>query len=159
MPHIALIDHRDSVVAQQIHAILIRAYEQEVSLIPEGHALPPARSVADIQSCNEYFLGAFVQDELVGTVSVGPDDEPGQISVESLVVRADHQRQSIGRKLMQEALRLGNNAAFSVVASEANTPALALYQSLGFTEYRRGTLGAESTPMVKLRRSAGTHPK
>jgi hypothetical protein len=40
---------------------------------------------------------------------------------------------------------------FSVTTAAKNGPALALYHGLGFSEYRRGTLGPEAIEMVKLR--------
>jgi hypothetical protein len=44
--------------------------------------------------------------------------------------------------------------AFAVSTAAGNTPALALYQALGFVPYRYGVVDPEALPLVKLRRAA-----
>jgi len=145
------LNHRDPAVARCIHAVLVSAHAQEVDLLQlDGSALSE-RTADDIQRSNEYFLGAYQGETLAGAVSIGPDDEPRQLTIASLSVNAEHQRQGIGRLLVSEALRRGNGAAFSVVSAAANTPALALYRGLGFQEYRRGVAETGGLEMVKLR--------
>lgn len=151
-----LLDHRDAAVAHKLHALLVRAHAQETQLLQGAHTAALERTVQDIQSSNEYVLGVLSGDELLGAVSVGPDDEPGQILVTLLIVHPDHQRQGMARSLMRAALSLGQDAAFAVVTTAANTPALALYEQLGFVPYRHGLLGPDQLPMVKLRRAG--HP-
>ena len=150
---IEMLDHRDLAVATAIHRVLTLAYAQEAELLQVRHFAPLARTPEDIQSSTEYHLGALRGQELIGALSVGPDDEPGQINIASLVVHPRFQRQGIGRSLVIEALRLGNGAAFSVSTGARNAPALALYRQLGFVVYRRGTLGPEAIELVKLRRA------
>jgi ribosomal protein S18 acetylase RimI-like enzyme len=158
MFRIEWLDHREPAVAQRIHTVLTLAHAQEARLIKAGQDTTPARSVADIQTCDEHFLGAVAGHRLIGSVSVGSDDEPDQINVASLVVDPEYQRRGVAQALMREALRRGQSAAFSVITSEANAPALALYASLGFVPYRRGTAGPSLVNVVKLRR-AGTRQK
>jgi ribosomal protein S18 acetylase RimI-like enzyme len=153
MVFIQSLDHRDLLVAQRIHALLARANAQEVDLVQAGDSSSPKRTPEDIQSSSEFFLGAFLEGELVGSMGVGPGEEPGHIGIESLAVHADHQRQGVGRSLVVEALRRGHGVPFSVVSAAANLPALALYRHLGFIECRRGTLGPERLLMVQLRRA------
>ena len=109
------------------------------------------KTTADVQASAAYFLGAWRQDELSGLLSVGPDDEPGQLSIATLAVHPDHQRQGVGQSLLQEVLRRGNGAAFSVVSAADNLPALALYRRLGFVAYRSGSLGPHCRAVLKLR--------
>lgn len=152
MYQIEYLDHRTHAVAQRIHEVLVLAHAQEVDVIQAGKPMPAGRAVSEIQASSEHFLGAVIDGKLIGAVSVGPDDEPGQINVASLIVHPDHQRRGVAQSLMLKALELGNGAAFSVVTASANAPALALYASLGFVEYRRGISVAEQIEMVKLRR-------
>ena len=152
MPRIRPLDHREPDVARQIHALLRQAHAQEAERLGlPGHA-GAARSAEDIRSSIEFHLGAFEGETLVGATSVGPDDESGQITIVSLCVDPGHQRQGIGRSLVAEALRRGESMVFSVSAAAGNDAALALYRSLGFVEYRRGSLGPGQLAMVKLRR-------
>ena len=146
------IDHRDPSCAARILALMLPAHAQEAALMQLDPMQALDRSVADIAASPELFLGAFRQDRLVGVASVAPDDEPGQFVVGTLVVDVAHQRQGIGRALMDGLLRLVGAYPVAVKASETNLPALALYRELGFVTYRRGALGSGSLAMVKLRR-------
>ncbi len=149
--HIEPLNHRDPAVAHCIHAVLASAHTQELELLQlDGDSLSE-RTVDEIRCSNEYFLGAYQGQTLAGVVSIGPDDEPKQLSIASLSVHAEHQRQGVGRQLVSDALRRGNGAAFSVVSAAANVAALALYRGLGFQEYRRGVAETGGLEMVKLR--------
>ena len=154
--HIEPIDPRDLLIARQIHAVLLLAHAQEAMLLQIRHAHGLEQTPEDIQASTEVYLGAFRGGDrggaLVGAVSLRPDDEPAQINVAALVVHPQYQRQGIGRALMLEALRRGKGTNFSVATGVHNLPALALYRSLGFVEYRRGILEAEAIELVKLRR-------
>lgn len=154
MMHIEPLAHHELAVAQQIHAVLLLAHAQEARLLQVSDFVPMARTPEDIQASGDYFLGALRGDTLLGCLGLGPDDEPGQISIASLVVHPAHQRQGVARALMTEALRRGAGMVLSVATAAKNAPALALYRGLGFVEYRRGTLGPEALEIVKLRRAA-----
>lgn len=133
------------------------AYAQEAGLLGVKHFAPLERTREDIQSGTEFYVGALRDDELVGALALGPDDEPGQINIASLVVHPARQRQGIARMLVHEALRRVDGLALSAATGARNAPALALYREFGFVAYRRGTMGPEELEVVKLRR-AGTAP-
>ena len=149
---IELVDQREPAIAQQLHAVLLLAHAQEARQLGVTHLVPMARTPQDIQASTHFHLAAFCGDEIVGAVTLGPDDEGDQVSVVMLVVHPNYQRQGIARRLMQEALRRGAGQVFSVCTAAANVPALALYRDLGFAVYRRGTLEPEALALVKLRR-------
>ena len=153
MDRIKLLDHRRISVARRIAVVFRLAYAQEAELLLVGHVSAQGRSALDIQASAEEHLGALQGARLLGVVALGPDDEPGQTSVVTLVVHPAHQRQGIARALLTHVLLRAPQAAFAVAAGARNTPALALYRSLGFVEYRRGSLGPQALPMVKLRRA------
>ncbi len=150
---IELIDHRDFEVASRIHAILLRAHAQEAGLLQVANIAALELTVEDIQAGNECYLGASREQALLGIISLEPDDEPDQILVASLVVHPEQQRRGIARSLMLKALEGGDHVAFAVATTALNTPALSLYRSLGFVEYRYGTIGPEKLGLVKLRRA------
>lgn len=158
MAHIAVVDHRDPQIAQQIHAVLALAYAQEAELLQVKHFAPLARGAAHIEASDEVYLGAFIGPRLVGSLSLGRDDEPAQIIITSLVVHPDCQRRGIGRALLREAIRRAADSVLSVSTALNNIPALDLYRSLGFVEYRWGTIGAEGLALVKLRRPRTQQP-
>ena len=158
MMHIEPLAHHEPAVAQQIHAVLLLAHAQEARLLQVSDFVPMARRPEDIQASGDYFLGALRGDTLLGCLGLGPDDEPGQISIAALVVHPAHQRQGVASALMAEALRRGAGMVLSVATAAKNAPALALYRGLGFVDYRRGTLGPEALEIVKLRRAAPSAP-
>jgi ribosomal protein S18 acetylase RimI-like enzyme len=149
---VTLLDHRDPLVAKQIHEVLLLAYAQEAELLKVKHFEPLERTASDILSSTDYYLGAFLGEQLAGSLSLGPDDEPAQITITSLVVHPSRQRQGIGRSLVLEAIRRANGAVLSVSTAANNAPALYLYRGFGFVEYRWGTVGLEQIPLIKLRR-------
>jgi ribosomal protein S18 acetylase RimI-like enzyme len=156
MTRIEPIDARELPVARAIHAVLLLAHAQEARLLKVKEFVPMARTPEDLQRCNALFLGALRGDKLLGCLSLVPDDdEPGQIGIGALVVHPAEQRRGIARQLVSEALRRCAGQVVSVTTGLLNAPALALYREFGFTEYRRGTLGAEELVVVKLRCQRG----
>jgi ribosomal protein S18 acetylase RimI-like enzyme len=130
------------------------AYAQEARLLQIEDFPPVDRTVDDIRTSDDFHLGAWVGEHLAGVLSIGPDDEPRQLCITGLVVRPDRQRAGVGRALLEDALARGQGMAFAVSTAAGNTPALALYQALGFVPYRYGVVGAKALPLVKLRRAA-----
>ena len=101
---ITALDHHDGATAERIHAVLLPAYAQEAVLLQAQPFPPLGRTVRDIQRSPDSFTGAWRGDELLGAVSVGADDEPGQRCVSMLVVHPQHQRQGVARCLMTDQI-------------------------------------------------------
>lgn len=138
-------------MARQILALLSSAHQQESRRIGAEPELQ--QSIEQITGSAAIHIGALEGDQLIGVVVVGPDEEPSQQELKWLAVREDCQRQGIARALVQQVLSSGI-ANFAVTVAADNVSALALYTSLGFLPYRRGSLGMQRIPVVKLRRSA-----
>jgi ribosomal protein S18 acetylase RimI-like enzyme len=147
---------KDLAVAAQIHALMMLAYAQEAALLKVKHFVPLERAVSEVQASSDFFLGAYVDAELLGVIGIGPDDEPHQLCINSLVVHPKAQRQGIGRLLVAAALHRGAGAVFAVATAGLNLPALALYREFGFVAYRQGEIGPERLALVKLRRNCVT---
>jgi ribosomal protein S18 acetylase RimI-like enzyme len=147
------LQHRDGATARRLQAVLALAHAQEAALLGVRHVAPLERTAEDLQRSDDLYLGALRGDVLLGALSVGPDDEPGQLCITSLVVHPAQQRQGIARALLAEVLRLGAGQVFAVATGAANAPALALYRQFGFVAYRQGCIGPASLPLVKLRRA------
>jgi ribosomal protein S18 acetylase RimI-like enzyme len=147
--------HGDVAAAQEIQKVFALARQQEAAQIGARPTDGSVRQeVRAITRSADLHLGARIGGELVGVLTVGPDAEAGQLSLTALVVHPQHQRRGVGAALVHDALGRGAGLDFAVVAGAANAPALALYRSLGFVEYRRGELGPARLPVVKLRRRA-----
>ena len=150
MTRIEPLDHRDASAAQAIHALLLLAHAQEAALLRPSDAVAMPHTAAQLQASEAFYLGAFRADRLVGALSLGADDEPGQMLVSSLFVHPDHQRRGVGRSLLVEAIRRANGTMLAVATPGDNLPALGLYQGLGFVAYRWGSIGTDAVALVKL---------
>lgn len=159
MLQITPLNHRDAATAARIHAVLLPAYAQEAQLLGARDFPPMRRSAADIQAEEAFYLGALDGDSLLGALALGPDEEPGQLLIGTLVVHPAQQRRGVARALLAEMLRQGAGTAFAVATGADNLPALALYRGAGFVVYRHGTVGPEAMPLVKLRRPADAAPQ
>lgn len=78
-------------------------------------------------------LAVYDEKELIAyTRLVG--DGHSVIFVQDLLVRPDHQRQGIGKKLLTEALATFPTVYQRLLVTERSEKNLAFYQSLGFVE-------------------------
>ena len=78
-------------------------------------------------------LGVYDEKELVAYIRLVGDGH-SVIFVQDLLVRPDHQRQGIGRKLLEEALATFPTVYQRLLVTERSEKNLAFYQSLGFVE-------------------------
>jgi ribosomal protein S18 acetylase RimI-like enzyme len=146
------VDHTTPSVAREIHSVQKDAYTQEAELLGTANFPPLRCTVDDIRNSAEEFFVAYDGENLVGSISVQPEQEyPGR-NISSLVVAPQYQRRGIARQLMAEVLRLCAADVLTVQTAARNEPALTLYARLGFVECRRWRVGPESLELVKLRR-------
>ena len=145
------LDHRDVGVAQEIHAVLALAYAQEAELLQLVNSAAVEQDAEVIMQSELSYSGARQHGSLLGWISLGPDDEPQQFSIAMLVVRPEQQRRGIALALLREAMQQAGGSSLSVVCACANQPAMALYQRLGFSPYRRGMMGKAAIEVVKLK--------
>jgi ribosomal protein S18 acetylase RimI-like enzyme len=145
------LDHRDVGVAQEIHAVLDLAYAQEAELLQLVNSTEVEQDAEAIMQSELSYSGARQHGSLLGWISLGPDDEPQQYSIAMLVVRPEQQRRGIALALLGEAMQQAGGSSLSVVCACANRPAMALYQQLGFSPYRRGMMGKAAIEVVKLK--------
>jgi ribosomal protein S18 acetylase RimI-like enzyme len=145
------LDHRDVGVAQDIHAVLGLAYAQEAELLQLVNSTEVEQDAEAIMQSELSYSGARQHGSLLGWISLGPDDEPQQYSIAMLVVRPEQQRRGIALALLGEAMQQAGGSSLSVVCACANRPAMALYQQLGFSPYRRGMMGKAAIEVVKLK--------
>jgi GNAT superfamily N-acetyltransferase len=152
--HIAALDHHDSHIAQRILAVWRPAYTQEALLLKAQHFPPLGRDTIDIQTSSDHHCGAWLGDELIGVITVAPDeDNRHDVCITCLVVHPEHQRLGAATALIKAVLHQQPHAAFVVATGGANLPALALYARFGFAVFRRGQIGPEALPLLKLRRA------
>ena len=78
-------------------------------------------------------LAVYDEKELIAYIRLVGDGH-SVIFVQDLLVRPDHQRQGIGKKLLTEALATFPTVYQRLLVTERSEKNLAFYQSLGFVE-------------------------
>lgn len=78
-------------------------------------------------------LVVYDEKELVAYIRLVGDGH-SVLLVQDLLVRPDHQRQGIGKKLLEEALAAFPTVYQRLLVTERSEKNLAFYQSLGFVE-------------------------
>jgi ribosomal protein S18 acetylase RimI-like enzyme len=146
------IDHRSASTARQIHTVQMLAYIQEAVLLGVDHFPPLRRTVEDLRSTEERFLGASLENELVGAVSLSPGEDGLGFNIASLVVLPKYQRQGVAKSLIEAVVALYGSGDLAVETGVKNVPALRLYARYGFVEIRRWNADRELIELIKLRR-------
>ncbi|MEM6298895.1 MAG: N-acetyltransferase [Bacteroidota bacterium] len=81
------------------------------------------------------FYGYMMGDELAGVIEIEQTNE--YIDINSLVVSPAFFRYGIGRELLKFVFNTFDVELFLVETGVENTPAVALYQKLGFKEVKQ----------------------
>ena len=130
---IRAIDLSDRAVAERVLAIQHAAYAVEAELIGFDGIPPLHEDLADLMASTEYWLGRYAGDTLVGAVAYElPDNDTVDIS--RLIVDPAHARRGHGRALLDHLDQLESRPISVVSTGSANTPAVSLYKSRGYSE-------------------------
>jgi len=138
---LVLLDHRDPVEAEQIRCVLHAAYSEEAALIGAREFPPLHRTAADIAASPGGFHGYYLGDVLAGVIEYGSRARPGcpVVEISSLAVDPRHARQGIGSRLVGFVIETNPGRDVTVSTARSNTPAIILYQRLGFAVEREFT--------------------
>ena len=127
-------------VAAQIHTVAQAAYALEAERIGCADFPPLRESLHQLRQSSDSFLVFQQSGTIVGVLSFAPDTDP--VPITRLVVSPAHLRQGIATALLADLeRRLPSAARLTVSTAQANTPAVSLYQGLGYT-----TAGVNSSP-------------
>jgi ribosomal protein S18 acetylase RimI-like enzyme len=126
---------------KEILALQKLAFQSEAERY-DDYTLPPlTQTLEEIQADfgKMAFLKASVDGRIVGAIRAYETD--GTCFIGRLVVHPDFQRQGIGRQLVREIERRFEQVQrFEIFTGHASTPALCLYEGLGYTEFKRKAL-------------------
>ena len=89
--------------------------------------------LAEAVKASLWQLAVYDEKELIAYIRLVGDGH-SVIFVQDLLVRPDHQRQGIGKKLLTEALATFPTVYQRLLVTERSEKNLAFYQSLGFVE-------------------------
>ncbi|MEU4291894.1 GNAT family N-acetyltransferase [Kribbella sp. NPDC026596] len=127
------LDLTDQALAERLLTIQHAAYAVEAELIGFDGIPPLQEDLAGLMASTEYWLGRYDGDTLVGAVAYElPDNDTVDIS--RLIVDPAHARRGHGRALLDHLDQLEPRPISVVSTGSANTPAVSLYKSRGYSE-------------------------
>jgi ribosomal protein S18 acetylase RimI-like enzyme len=152
---IIALDVKRPEMAARILALHVAAYALEAELAGVAWLPPMKRSVADVQALPESFFGVAGRGQLAGAISVEEAVGQGEVDICSVAVAPAFQRLGLGRALVRFVIAGAAGRPLVVATAAANSPALALYRSEGFAEFKRSVVMSPSLEIVHLRRAGG----
>jgi len=138
-------------IAAQIHAVAQAAYTLEAERIGCAEFPPLRESLDELRQSSDSFLVFQQSGSIIGALSFDSSSDP--VAITRLVVSPAHLRQGIATALLSDLeQRLSSATCLSVSTAQTNTPAVILYQRLGYT-----TAGisksSEGIPLLHLSKS------
>ncbi len=121
----------EDAVAAEIQEVAQAAYALEAQRIGCAEFPPLAESLEDLRQSPDTFLVFQQAGRIIGALSFDRSTDP--VAITRLVVRPTHLRQGVATALLAELeRRLAPTTRISVSTAQANTPAVCLYQRLGY---------------------------
>ncbi|WP_306807290.1 GNAT family N-acetyltransferase [Mesobacillus jeotgali] len=124
--------------AAEILDLQRKSYRIEADLIGTDEIPPLKETFEQLQNCGETFLGYYLDGRLAGAVSFKIDREV--MDIHRMMVDPDFFRRGIARKLIAY-LEHQNFSEMIVSTGAANTPAIKLYEKLGFVRQNNSAVG------------------
>jgi ribosomal protein S18 acetylase RimI-like enzyme len=138
-------------VAAQIYAVAQAAYALEEEQIGCVDFPPLRESLAELERSSDRVLVFQQSGIIVGALSFARGTDP--VVITRLVVTPTHLRQGIATALLTDLdRRLPRMARVIVSTAQTNTPAVVLYQRLGYTVTGVSN-SAEGIPLLHLSKS------
>jgi ribosomal protein S18 acetylase RimI-like enzyme len=126
------LDLSDPAVAERLLTIQHAAYAVEAELIGFDGIPPLQEDLAGLMASTEHWLGRYDGAVLVGAVAYVLTDD--SVDISRLIVDPAYARRGHGRALLDHLDQLEPRQVSLVSTGSANTPAITLYKSRGYTE-------------------------
>ncbi|MFG2877277.1 GNAT family N-acetyltransferase [Streptomyces sp. NPDC048337] len=149
------LDLTDDAVAATVHRIGREAYAVEAELIAFDGIPALSESLADMRGRGLTWLGAVAPDgEIAGFLAWEEPAADGPLRLDRLCVDPARFRLGVASLLLRHVLaELFPDRPVEVTTGAGNTPAVTLYERLGFTR------GADFSPVPGLRMASFTHTR
>jgi ribosomal protein S18 acetylase RimI-like enzyme len=126
------LDLSDRAVAERVLTIQHAAYAVEAELIGFDGIPPLQEDLTGLMASTEHWLGRYDGAVLVGAVAYELTDD--SVDISRLIVDPAYARRGHGRALLDHLDQLEPRPVSLVSTGSANTPAVTLYKSRGYTE-------------------------
>ncbi|WHX42846.1 GNAT family N-acetyltransferase [Mesobacillus sp. AQ2] len=115
-----------------------KSYRIEADLIGTDEIPPLKETFEQLQNCGETFMGYYIEGVLAGAVSFKKEGKV--LDIHRMMVHPDSFRRGIAGKLLAEIERQDCQEIL-VSTGAANTPAIKLYEKLGFVHQHDSVVG------------------
>lgn len=134
MPKIVELDIHDPSTQQDILELQRSAYTLEEQLI--GFPIPRVNdTAADLTGSDEIFIGMVQDGILLGMLAFSPEENA--LDIQRVAVNPGYLRQGVASDLIRFIFDAAADfSRFTVTAGMKNTPAVRLYEKMGFREFR-----------------------
>jgi len=148
---IRALDLTEVATAERVLVVQRLAYAVEAELIGFDGIPPLREDLEALMATKEYWLGRYVNAELVAAVAYELPD-PDTIEISRLIVDPAHARRGHGRALLDHLDELEPRPVSLVSTGTANTPATTLYLSRGYLATGQVEI-AQGVTITQFRRS------
>lgn len=129
------LDHKKNSVATVIYSVFQVSYAIEAEILKAVNFPPLKRTITNFLECDTDFFGYMIDDHATAVIEINTNELA--VHIQSLVVDPKYFRRGIGCKLVQYVLDKYENRVITVETGLENTPAIKLYESLGFKEIKQ----------------------
>lgn len=134
------LDIKDDETANQVFALQKQSYRVEAELIGTEKIPPLMESLDELLSCGETFFGFYEKEEIVAALSYKRDNEV--VDIHRIMVHPNHFRKGLARQLLIYLVEQEPDVRKLIVSTgSANTPAVNLYEKLGFKKVGETVVG------------------
>jgi 8-oxo-dGTP pyrophosphatase MutT (NUDIX family)/GNAT superfamily N-acetyltransferase len=138
LPEFRIVNLHDIMECAEVLDLQKKSYTIEAELIGTDE-IPPLKETFDqLQGCDETFVGCYIEGRLAGAVSFKKEGEV--IDIHRMMVHPDFFRRGIANKLISQLEQIGYSEMI-VSTGAANTPAVKLYEKLGFERRHDSVVG------------------
>jgi 8-oxo-dGTP pyrophosphatase MutT (NUDIX family)/ribosomal protein S18 acetylase RimI-like enzyme len=115
-----------------------KSYKIEAGLIGTDEIPPLKETFEQLQDCGETFIGCYIEGRIAGAVSFKKEGEV--IDIYRMMVHPEFFRRGIAQMLIAQLEQIGYSEMIVSTGAE-NTPAVKLYEKLGFERQEDSVVG------------------
>lgn len=137
-------------IIDQLYDIQQQSYTVEQQLLGIDSFPPLLETKQDLVESDDACLIRFEVENILGFLQYIMTDD--QLVIHKLVVHPAYFRQGVGRDLLQSLIKQKGDRSIRVKTAQKNTPAIILYEKLGFSQTKQ-FYAQEGIRIIRLERT------
>jgi len=137
-------------IIDQLYDIQQQSYTVEQQLLGIESFPPLLETKQALAESDDTCLIRFEAENILGFLQYVATDD--QLVINKLVVHPAYFRQGVGRDLLQSLIKRKGDRSIQVETAQKNTPAITLYEKLGFSQTKQFYV-QEGIKIVRLERT------